>query len=76
MKKLFSILALCAFALHAERTVLILQFPPDQKVDLTLYRTAANDKIDNSPKKFHCRDLSHSSQPPSSTNTFCIGGCA
>src|SRR4030095_8285698 len=37
---------------------------------------AAHDKIDNSPKKFHCRDLSHSSQPPSSTNTFCIGGCA
>ena len=48
MKKLILLLALtaCAMWVCADRTVLILQFPPDQRVSLTLYKTGAIDKIE------------------------------
>ena len=49
MKRLFFCLLLCAVGLcWADRTILILQFPPDFKVALNLFRTGAVDKIDGS----------------------------
>ena len=49
MKRLLFCLLVCAVCLcWADRTILILQFPPDFKVDLNLFRTGAVERIDGS----------------------------
>lgn len=48
MKRLLLLCLFATAASAADRTVMVLQFPPDQKVALELYRTSAVNKIDGS----------------------------
>jgi hypothetical protein len=52
----FLISAAFAPALAADRTILILQFPPDFKVALNLFRTGAVEKIDGSAEVKRSKD--------------------